>query len=194
MIYPDAPRQISADFLARLDADPPGTWVGGPKKDGKQRCLHYDNGRCVITAKQHKERDEMQRHISPPKCDDGVSISGEWVGPRKDSNGNMPRHFFYVFEILRFRGEWLRDMSRSARYHTLRLVLRKAAMREDGAAQWGLLLEVPNPGLVDLLGHQLTDPESEGVVIRRADSGLILSEQRNEVNPLCLKCKIGGGS
>jgi len=46
-----------------------------------------------------------------------------------------------------------------------------------------------NPGLVEIFQQQMQDPLSEGLVVRRADSGLILDLRAPKENPLWFKLK-----
>lgn len=175
--YPDNPVPVSVDFLKKLDADPPGTWLAQPKLDGWRRIIHFDHGTWIAQAKRGseghlksmpeiicRELDKIAQEI------DGESWDCEWMGNR--CKGDVGAHTLHPFDVLRHNGEWLRDMPFASRYQRASLVQTS-----------------PNPGLLDLFQQQMQDPLSEGLVVRRADSKLILNPNKCADNPLWFKVK-----
>lgn len=181
--YPDNPGEVSVDFLEKLDKDPAGTWVGQPKLDGWRRIVHVDDGVVRVQAKHGADTRMFPENIKKDlskKIDGmtGLSLDCEWVGPRKDAKHLTPGDRLFCFDILRHNGEWLRDTPFAERILLL-----------DDLK----LLGVPvftNPELVEKFYVQLTDPMSEGIVIRHASSKLILRDGRCADNPLWFKAKM----
>lgn len=198
MVHPDNPSLVSVDFLKKLDADPPGTWLAQPKLDGWRRVLvkgPYANGTYPWTAHAKRGSEGAVKPFPPDLAaelerlpvPDGTAFDAEWVGPHvaehfKSFGFSGPRHSLHIFDCLMWEGKWLRTTPFKHRVGLLRIY---------GPPERNIFTvqKVPNPGLVDLFQQQLTNPLSEGLVIRRADSGLILSETKCADNPLWFKIR-----
>ena len=177
MILPNNPTQISLDFLKKLDADKPGTYMAQPKMDGFRRILRLTDKGYVPEAKKGGTG-EMKPF--PPELAEAIKLlpeigdlDCEWLGTRMVEN--KPRHELYIFDVLRpnasflMRWLWLTDTLTGHLPDRIRLAS-----------------VTYNPGMTDLFQQQLTDPMSEGIVIRRADCALI---QKGGINPLMFKAK-----
>jgi ATP-dependent DNA ligase len=179
VVYPDNPVRVGPEFLKLCDNEEPGRYIAQPKYDGYRRLAHIDAGKVVWQAKRHAEAAPMkdQCHYEAVLHHlDGVTLDCEYVGPRQ-CGGVMPAHRLIVFDVIRHSGEWLRHA---------RFDIRLALLRSMG-------LQTPrqdkNPGLLDFFLEQMQDCTSEGIVVRRADSGLILDESRCRDNPMWWKIK-----
>ena len=207
MVFPDDPQPISVDFLKKLDAAPPGTYFGQPKKDGWRRLIHFDAGKWTAQAKRGSEGsarplpEELSSYLdglAQNECLQGVTWDSELMGTRMVEHGRAKT--LQVFDILRQEGRWLREVSFRARQDRLMLLwdelkwpLRAGVLPEmsqtwtDAPVQ--LVPTFSNPGLVDLFQQQMQDALSEGLVVRRADSTLILDLKKCTINALILKIK-----
>lgn len=188
--HPDNPQAVSVDFLKKLDADPPGTWLAQPKLDGWRRVLHFDGDKWTAQAKRGSEgaakelpadvMDDLQA-LSVP---DGTSLDCEWVGPRMVENTGG-KHSLHVFDVLRFEGTWLRGETFLDRYTRLCCI---CCMTDLAGNHLEQIMAWKNPGLVDLFQQQMQNPLSEGLVVRRADSKLLLNPKCAD-NPMWFKVK-----
>lgn len=190
MRHPDNPKLVSLDFLKRIDADPPGTWIAQPKYDGWRRTAWNVNGRWIYQAK-HKTgpaarpmpkwlQDEFES-IGFPK---GTCIDMEWMGPRGHCSDML-----YIFDMLQWDGFWSGRHSFGKRYVDLCSFL-SGCDRWPPARNTVRLAEIfYNPGLCDRFLEQMQDDKSEGLVIRRADSGLVGGLNGCKDNPHWFKVK-----
>ena len=190
MRHPDNPQLGDLSLLARLDAEPPGTWIGQPKKNGHRLLSAFDpaSGWAWHTktagmaerfpADLREEWREFWKFLAY-----SIVIDSEWVGPR----GGVQN--VWVLDLLAVKGQWFSlEPQFRARYAVLaKLYDVGLAGRRPGRIR--LMPAYENPGLVTLFHEQLADPESEGVVIRRADSGLRLGSSRCLDNPYWFKVK-----
>lgn len=183
--HPDMFTRVSYDFLKRLDAEP-GAWLGQAKRNGECIVLHVDGDTVMIKAKDGRAKGKM-----PEKEDDiiqylsicgldGVSLQAEMIGPRKDYNGDMPAHRIEVVDCLRWSGQWLRQMP---------FAKRLGVLKDNGITH---LPVVESPHLCELFSAQLTDPVSEGIVVRSASSGLVLHPDVCKVRRDWFKVKFRG--
>jgi ATP-dependent DNA ligase len=164
------------------DQEAPGRYIAQPKYDGYRRLAHVDNGKVQWQAKRTAEAAPMVNQYAAeltlllPRDLEGCSLDCEYVGPRT-CMGQRPEPKLCVFDLLRYRGKWLRTTPFSERLVIL------AGMFSP------LIRTASNPGLMDFFLEQMQDATSEGIVVRRADSGLILDESRCRDNPMWWKVK-----
>lgn len=179
MIFPDNPVRVGPEFLKLCDREAPGKYIAQKKGEGHRRISHCDNGAVLWQSKRQSEAERMEnqeeyeneiRHL------DGVSLDHEYIGPVR-CLGEWPRKELYTFDILRYAGQWLRNVAFSERI----IMMRDLGIKTPRQAT--------NPGLLDFFMEQMQDPTSEGIVVRRADSGLILDESRCRDNPFMWKVK-----
>ena len=160
---PDNPCLVSLDYLRRVDGEnPPGALLAQSKLNGHRRvALFLPHGWIYISkysagpaarALPASVKAPFEGHAWPA----GIGIDCEWVGPRGGAQA------LWVFDLCYYRGEWCGDMPFSDRH----AILASLAYRHTVRCY-------PNPGLVDVFYQELTVPQSEGLVIRRADSKLI---------------------
>jgi hypothetical protein len=200
MRYPDNPQLIDTDFLERLDKDFAGTWFAQPKYNGFRRVAWLAGDVWTWQAKHTagpaaKELpDDLLAdwtEFTKPLCGYGpVGIDMEFMGPR----GQHPPGLC-IFDLLMWGGKWLGGTKFVDRYAALSRVYvdllqtAKNGRRDELFSRIELLPCWSNPGLPVRFVEQLTDPRSEGLVIRRHDSGLIGSSSRPTNNPLWFKLK-----
>ena len=189
----DNPRLISVDMLAKLDKDPPGTWCGQKKLDGWRRTITKSAGNPTGTPWSYQAKhtsglaaksmpDDLRTTFESLPWPAGV-YDCEWVGPRQAGG----EHSLWVFDLLHGKGRWLGDTPFFHRYALLKEIMAGVAWKNAGGIY--LVPVFSNPGLVDRFMEQTTDDLSEGIVIRRADSGLVGSTTACKDNPLWFKVK-----
>lgn len=181
--YPDNPVSVSVAFLKTIDADPPGTWLASCKWDGWRRIATKDNGRWNFRAKPSGSgetktmpdslRVEFEEMDLPGDC----AYDCEWVGPRGVFL-KRPDHRLYVFDWYPLNGPCPPFSERHTGLGNL--IFGENISFVDCFS---------NPGLVDRFQEQMTNPLSEGLVVRRADSTIIGHPSKCVDNPKIFKVK-----
>ena len=177
--WPDDPNRITADFLKRLDGSyPPGTFVGEKKWDDFRRPAYKEGGQWTF----HAKRNEFASRLPPPDLvreletldlSDGTALDMGWVGPRDVFKVLKGRNFFVAWDLIFWQGEWQGAVPFSQRHANLSTILGMAKAKAGNAAE-RILVATPVSGhLFKLFEEQKQDPLSEGIVVRKADSGLV---------------------
>lgn len=188
--FPDDPRRVSKEYVAGLDAKPQGTFLAQMKSDGWRRVAYRRNGEWTYYAKHDKG--EQSRKTPPPALvgefealgwPDNVAIDMEWMGPRL-ADVLDGRHSFRLFDLHYLNGRWLGDVGFKARFDELQAIFDKA-----GASPSVQLVRPVGSNLFQFMKAQESDPTSEGIVIRRASSGLIGDFRDVKDNPSWFKAK-----
>jgi len=183
--YPDNPREISLDLLAKLDREP-GSWIGSTKLCGRRRLLHFDNATssCDIQAKHSHECMQMPPHLLDQIKTllflmpvDGITVDCEWVGCSTDGALESGSHRLVGFDVLRWGGCWLDGVDYADRLELQRQI----------PMEWVQVYR--SPGLCDAFNEQLCNPLSEGLVIRHKQQRIIMRDNRCVDHPLMFKCK-----
>lgn len=91
---------------------------------------------------------------------DGLELDCEYTGPRQ-KNGV---HEIYVFDLLGFQDGWINWF-----YCNRRLTLEALWTTLTSQPHVHIVPVVENPGMVDFFAQQLTNPLSEGIVVRHKD-------------------------
>jgi ATP-dependent DNA ligase len=196
MIYhwPDDPCPVSLDFLRELDRAPARTWLAQLKWDGYRRTGWLCDGGWVWQAKRSgaaakampAEVMEAWRMMSWP--DLPLAIDCEWVGPRKKGG----EHRLIAFDILMYEGQWLGRTPFGERSVLLGHTMQHAWLPlKPSGIEWAETIQ--NPGMVDLYIHGLSNPDVEGVVVRKASSGLKGGLSACLANPEWFKVRYGEG-
>lgn len=163
---PDVPRLITLDYLRELDREPPGTYRGLPKIDGRRRIAHKCAGVWNWRAKNRGDSmplpAQLKQDFESLPWPDGMELDMEFSGPRHAKG--IPE--LHIFDMLQFGNEWQGDEEFRRRYDYLKRTFERFLKRDHVH----LIPAYTNPGLVDRYAEQLTNPLSEGLVIRRADS------------------------
>jgi hypothetical protein len=164
---PDMPKRVSYAYLEKLDAQP--GYCASAKLNGECLCIHCDAGHFELSGKGGEKRKPLSpaliRWVQRVLCDyDGLSVQCELIGPRLDYLGDMPMPRIVVVDCLRWSGLWLRALG---------FVKRIGVLQDHGIPH---LEYVESPRMCELFQAQLTDPVSEGVVVRRSSSGLVLHD------------------
>jgi hypothetical protein len=197
------------DFLARLDQDPPGTWIAQPKLDGWRRVVIFTDQAPAAPAgllfdlhpgwiaygkrAGAAQCRQMPREITFILDDLASRLQGrawdcEWMGPRL--TGELAgRHHLAIFDLLMRDGQWLREMPFRERISAKAKLILPPAEYPAGPSPIQVVPSYTNPGFVDLFQVQMQDPLSEGLVVRKADSGLVLDPYRSASNPFWFKIK-----
>lgn len=195
-MFPDNPTPISLNMLESLerrDADKPGRWIAQPKMDGWRRCCFRSmGGRWTYTSKRQSAGSTIEL---PPELRSALerlalryqnarhggrtwplALDCEWIGKRMVEHVDFDR--LWIFDLL------LPDLPFSQR-----LELLDDLQEHCREAVVQVMPHWSNPGLVERFQDQLTDPLSEGLVVRRADSVHLLGEKDCKVHPLVFKVK-----
>jgi ATP-dependent DNA ligase len=187
--HPDNPQEVSIDFLQRLDCElPVGLFIAQPKLDGRRRVVHKDGKTLTVQAKNKEQQEtalplpgdimaQLDEMFFKLVKQDNVSIDCEWIGLRPDVEGGSQNQELYALDILRCEGLWLRKVP---------FVDRLSMLKKIG---FPLLPMETNPNLADFFLRQLAYPISEGIVVRRADSGLVLGINGCVDNPCWYKVR-----
>jgi hypothetical protein len=183
-VHPDMFTRVSYEFLQRLDKEA-GAWLGQPKLNGHCVLVHKDGKTLFVQNKGGEEKSHIptgQMALLSALLEDleEVTVQAEFVGPRADYLGHMPVPRIEIVDCLRWRGEWLRHKPFGERLELLEV---------EGIPH---LPAVESPLLCDLYAAQLTDPVSEGIVVRSATSGLVLHPDVCRVRSDWFKVKFRG--
>lgn len=172
--YPETPRLVTLDHLKLLDKDPPGTWLAQPKLDGRRRMAFKVAGKWTYFAKNRGDalviplalRQEFEAMDWP----DGIGLDMEWTGLRQVGDMNA----LYVFDLLAADCAWAGAHNYGTRQRNLARIWSRACGGVFSHAAIGDHLSLApifsNSGLCDRFAEQISNPLSEGLVVRRADS------------------------
>lgn len=198
--FPDDPTPISLDFLRRLDADPPATWIASPKYDGHRRILVKQSGGWQVFSKHRQGATKplpatLAEALAALPVPEGTVFDAELMGTRGVAHDRTPR--LLIFDLLMDKGRWLRSVPFKTRWELLaglwasaQVVASIIAWEALGARfPVALVPQMTGGGLVDFFAQQMQDPLSEGLVIRHRDSTLLLDPRRVRQNPQVFKCK-----
>jgi hypothetical protein len=188
--YPDDPGRITAAYLASLEQDYPGVFLAQVKGDGWRRPAYID-GDITFYA---KRGDGREAATQPPQdlvdefaemgWPDGIALDMEWMGPRV-KEVMKGRHEFWVFDMVYHDHRWLgRRTGFEDRLKRLREIW--AGLRPSPRVK---LLEPWDGDFVRHFEDQMTNPLSEGLVLRRKDSKLIGDLSSAKKNPGMMKVK-----
>lgn len=192
MYFPDNPTDVSPDFLKKIDQDTPGTWIAQPKMDGHRKICAFNgsawhvSGKKGGTGEHSKIPKEIMAELMEMHFPEGIALDCEWVGPRMKEHAK--RDVLYIFDILTYPEPEDRLYYAHRRY-LLKLLIGRWY---NGANPEKAIAGVPswqNPGLFDRFQEQMTNPLSEGLVVRRADSRHLMGRNGCLTNPLIFKCK-----
>ena len=190
MRYPDLPQEIDMSYLERMDREPPGTYCAQSKLDGQRFTEEWKDGEWTFAAKNNpakwpddltEEWVEFWRPVTSRFWQ--LRTDSEWTGPRQGKPSIV-----WLFDLLSYKDKWLGDTPFPDRYSCLARMYFKL-MGNKPLGRIRLLPVFTNPGLVDLFHQQLVNPLSEGIVIRRHDSGLVGGLNHPVVNPMWMKAK-----
>jgi len=183
---PDNPSLVSLNFLQQIDSEATGLWTAQSKLNGWRRTAWRIDGAWQFSAKHKtgpaarplpKELIAEFASIEWPECD-VLALDMEWVGPRGGGDS------LHIFDLLSCKHGWLGNTAFTARHLMLERIM--------SGQQTKAIRLVPywsNPGLGEKFMEQLQHPYSEGLVIRRADSGLIGAFDKCANNPHWFKVK-----
>jgi ATP-dependent DNA ligase len=188
--YPDDPMPVSLDRLDEMDNTPPGTWWGQPKYDGWRRIAYNDAGKWTIKPKPNGTGDngvplaaDLFHEFCSLPWPHGIALDMELTGPR-DKGGE---HRLWVFDLFR-PWDCNFQLAVTAPFHE-RLALLRQYMKTCSSPRVRFVEAYPNPGLRDLFAQQMTDPLSEGVVLRRGDWGIFGDQKKCKKSPMMVKIK-----
>lgn len=195
--YPDDPRRVSADYLKSLeDTNAPGTFLAQVKSDGWRRLAYLEGGRWRFYAKRGDKGEEARRQPPPDLVaelaafglPDGIALDMEWMGPR-NAAVLKGRHSFRVFDLQYVAGRWQGLVPFVQRHANLETIWQATLAKAKAAPERISVVPVVREGLHDFFLRQKEDPLSEGVVVRRASSGLVGGTTAPQDNPSWFKVK-----
>ena len=178
----DNPTPVSVDFLRKIDVSAPGMFLGSPKLDGYRRIAIKNGNLWTITGKKGGTGElvdmpkTLQADLVYMPWPENIGLDCEWVGRRMVES--VEHDILYVFDVLderpaKERLEWLADF-----------------FKQHGETKY--VRSVPfwyNPGLFDRFQEQMTNPLSEGLVVRRSDSRHLMGRNGCLTHPAIFKIK-----
>jgi hypothetical protein len=181
--------------MRKLDAAPPGTWLAQRKRDGWRRPGYRMDGKWTFYSK-YLEGDQAK--TQPPAdlvaeldslgIPDGTAFDMEWMG-RRATDHTGGRHWFELFDLHYYCGQWQGDVPYSQRYANLKTLLELHRGKTSILAPRIILIPVIDRGFSQFFEEQKLDPLSEGMVVKRADSTLYGGFDKPRDNPSWLKIK-----
>lgn len=193
--WPDDPQRIPSDFLKRLDQDyPAGTFLAQKKWDDYRRPIYKVAGKWEFHAKRNEEAKKLPppdliRELDALELPDGTALDMGWVGPRDVFKTLRGRNFMVAWDMPFWQGQWQGSVPFSQRYANLKTILGIAKAKVGNAAERVLVVPIQTANFFQFFEEQKQDPLSEGIVIRRADSGLVGGWRGPEKNPAWFKAK-----
>lgn len=180
--YPDSPILCSVDMLHKMDADLPGTWIATAKIDGRRRCAYKEPSGWRYIAKNRRDAqplpDDLRKEFEALPWPDGIGLDMEWSSLRQSGD----EQGLWIFDFLEMRGKWIGDRPYSERIAVMEVYF--PVSQRIHQLHW-----IDNPGLCMFFEQQITNPLSEGIVVRRADSTLIGNWDRSVENGAIRKFK-----
>jgi len=191
--YPDNPMRVSPGFVKELEQKFPGAYGAQRKGDGWRRPgYHPDNATWEFYSKHDEQKAEppglLVNQVRALRIPEGTALDMEWMGRRKTEYTNG-RHWFEVFDLLYWRGEWMGDRMFRERHAILSEMFGHWKERAGEPTPDVLLLPVVTVGLHAFYESQLRDPLSEGIVVKRLTGNLVGSLARTTDNGTWYKCK-----
>ncbi len=181
-LFPNDPVQVSLAFLARINAEEPGKYLGSCKWDGWRRLVVKENGKWVWRAKPSGAgaltpiADSVRVEFEELDLPSEMVYDCEYVGFRMIENS--PEPCLYVFDWYPLSGPC---PSFEERHIGLGNLIHGENVRFVDQTQ--------NPHLMDLFERQLCNPLSEGIVVKRADSRVEGHPSRCTDHSHCYKIK-----
>lgn len=194
--FPDDPNRISVDYLKELtDSSPEGELYGQVKSDGWRRPGYKVNGKWSFYAKRGIGEEaakqppaDLVAEMASMGWPDNIAFDMEWMGTRcKEQLKGV--HHFRIFDLLYLDGVWQGKVPFRERYSKLRQLFLAAKQKAIGPTDRIVLVEARTKNLSEWFQEQKQDPLSEGLVVRRAGSGLIGDIRKNQTNPQWFKIK-----
>jgi ATP-dependent DNA ligase len=193
--FPDNPVRQFAPFLRKLDAATPGTWLAQRKRDGWRRPGYKDGGKWTFYSK-YLEGDQALTQPPPDLVaelaslgiPDGTAFDMEWMG-RRATDHTGGRHWFELFDLHYYDGQWQGDIPYAQRYGNLKTLLGLCRAKAGVLAPRIILIPSVDRGFASFFAEQKLDPLSEGMVLKRANSTLCGGFSKPIDNPLWVKIK-----
>lgn len=195
--FPDCPVRISQDRLKLLsDTRKPGSLLAQPKFDGYRAVMLRDNGKWGFYAKHSDRReraktppDHLVRQLDALGLPDGVALDGEWMGLRDVYNVLKGKHFFVLFDMMYFDGQWQGDLPFKQRFANLKTLLELHKGKAKGDTSLIEVAQTVDSNWNAMFEESKKNPLTEGIVLREADSWLIGDPKDAKDNPLMMKVK-----
>ncbi len=187
--YSNDPCRVSYALLEQMDNDPPGTWLASSKKNGWRRFIQKVGGKFIYRAKPSGTGSD--KPMMPPALKaefealpwpDGITLDCELTGVRQVAT--YRKHELWVFDVLALEDmPWLSGASFFERI----AVLTNVMLYMPQSQNVHLVEHFENPGIVEMFQRELCDEESEGLVVKRADSKIDFNMSRCTEHAHCRK-------
>jgi len=195
--YPDDPVRISQDRLKKLsDTRKPGSLLAQLKFDGWRCPMYKIDGRWQFYAKREgtTERDKpppdhLVRQLDALGLPDGVAFDGEWMGPRDVYRVLTGKHYFVLFDMMYFDGQWQGDVPFSQRVANLKTLIGLHRGKAKGDTSLIEVAQTVDSNWNAMFEESKKNPLTEGIVLREADSWLIGDPRAAKDNALWMKVK-----
>jgi hypothetical protein len=200
---PDNPIRHFRELLEQADKEP-GTWIGQIKRNGWRRpgykqgiwTFHskYETG---VEAKSQPPAD-LVAELDTLNIPDGTAFDMEWMGNR-DTEFTGGRHWFEVFDLLYYQGQWQGDIPYEQRLANLVTLLELHFAKAKVKTPRIVVCKSVRSGFVELFERLEREYEagqrgsdgviSEGLVMKLAGSTLRGDFNRAKENPGWFKVK-----
>lgn len=202
--YPDNPVCVDLEHVRGLQD---GEWIGQPKMDGWRHIVStakITTGSCGNVYNHTNKTGnfsridlDLLREFNRYSWSPGIGFDCELMGPRHKGQ----QQTLWLFDVLYWRGQFCADIPFCERieyspkgntfdgYGRLPLLMQEAARVKLDPRGRIKVLPYRTTDLPGFFGHQLCDPMSEGLVLRRRDQKIIGSYTQSADNPLMLKVK-----
>lgn len=194
---PDDPNEVGPLVLYKLerDEDEKGEWIAQLKWDGWRTLLYKQAGQWVRHSK-HDDGPAAKTQIPAPlmselvslKFPDGTAFDTEWMGGRCTDILNG-RQYLIIHDLHYFNGQWQGEVPYQQRLKSLKTLLALHRAKNKVKTPNIELIDSVELGLLALYEKSKTMPLTEGVVIKRRDSGLIGRTTTPAKNPQWMKVK-----
>ena len=191
--YPDKPHTQNPCFLQEWDDK--GTFLCQQKVDGWRLVVIRDKqGRFFYYSRHNKSlaadiEDGLKAEVESLPIPPDSQIDGEWLARRSCSVSYGLSEMIYLFDALKWKGQWLLNKTLRERYA---LVM---GLFVDAHPEHVMLPLEAEPGkFVEFYEAQKKIPYSEGVVVKNLTSKMVGDRRECKKSPGLCKVKWRGSS
>jgi ATP-dependent DNA ligase len=174
--YPDNPNAVGPAVLLQIEREEPGKFVSQFKWDGWRHPLYFYEGQWHHFAKHtHQAKKDIPAALAAEldslEFPEGTAFDAEWMGNRCTA-ALGGRHYFVLFDLLYYNGQWQGDVPYIERYGNLKTLfeLHKAKAKKETP---NIILEpIREVGFEAMFQEAKKNPLTEGVVVKARNSKL----------------------